>query len=191
MGWWEDLNQAISDTGILQAIDPVARDVIPGYAAYEDLVGIDVKKWGPGTFNNPAAGGTGAPSAPPGPDVIFLNNKPFSPGGAAPMDWSDMGLNPYAMTTTRPRGLIPYQGGMIPSGYRVANRAPRRPTQGYPGGVYLVPRRHMNPLNPRALMRAERRMHAFTTWVTRHFKIAAAFPKRRGRKGGRFAKRRR
>jgi len=52
----------------------------------------------------------------------------------------------------------------------------------------LIPRRTMNPLNPRALMRAERRLNAFSTWVKRHFKIAAAAPKRR-KGGGRFKRR--
>lgn len=101
------------------------------------------------------------------------------------MDWG-YGNGDFALTTTRSRGLIPYSGGMIPSGYRVANRAGRAPTAGYPAGVYLVRRRSMNVLNPRALMRAERRMSGFTRWVKRHFTIAAAAPRRRkvGRKKG-------
>jgi hypothetical protein len=139
------------------------------------------------------AGGSGHPSAPPtsagapgltgGVTQGFQGG--FTTGGGASMDW---GNGDYAMTVTGRRGLIPYSGGIIPSGYRVGMRRPRAPTAGYPGGAYLIPRRSMNPLNPRALMRAERRLNAFSTWVKRHFKIAAAAPKRR--KGGRFTKRR-
>lgn len=111
------------------------------------------------------------------------------------MAYDETGMVPYGgngggfpLTLTGPRRILPYSGGIIPSGYRVAQRPPRRPTAGYPGGVYLVPRRSMNPLNPKALMRAERRMNSFTTWVKRHFRIAAAAPKRR-RTSGRFKRR--
>lgn len=95
------------------------------------------------------------------------------------------GFNDFSLTTTRgSRGLIPYSGGMIPSGYRVANRRATSGSPARPAGTYLVPRRSMNPLNPRALLRAERRMSAFTKWVSRHFAIAKRAPRRKkfGRK---------
>lgn len=119
----------------------------------------------------------------PVPMVSPSVHGPTSNGGQ--MDWG-YGNGDFALTTTRSRGLIPYSGGMIPSGYRVANRPGRPATAGYPAGVYLVRRRSMNVLNPRALMRAERRMSGFTRWVKRHFTIAAAAPRRRkvGRKKG-------
>lgn len=95
--------------------------------------------------------------------------------------WDD---NPFPVATRNgSRSVIPYQGGMIPSGYRLTQR----------GGVpYLKKIRHMNPLNPRALLRAERRMGAFTGWVKRHFRIASSMParKRRAPRRGYCSKRR-
>jgi hypothetical protein len=172
--WWDQLNQSIADTGILQAINPVARDVLPGLGAFEDIIGIDPNSWGPNTF---VGGADAAAAAPTSPSPILGRGLavPQQPGGAS-LDWS--GGFPLTTTTGR-RGLIPYSGGPVPSGYRVAQRPPRAPSAGTPGGTYLVPRRSMNPLNPRALMRAERRMSAFTHWVKRHFRIAAHTPKRK------------
>jgi hypothetical protein len=143
-------------------------------------LGQEIAKLDPFGFNVdpylPPAGGTGQPSAPP--TTAFGGG--FSTGGGTSMAWDDFGGG-FPLVTTRGarRGLIPYSGGVIPSGYRVANRAARAPTAGLAAGTYLVPRRSMNPLNPRALMRAERRLNMFSTWVKRHFKIAAAAPKRR------------
>jgi len=65
----------------------------------------------------------------------------------------------------------------------------RRPTQGREAGLYWRKPRHTNPLNPKALVRAERRMAMFTGWVKRHFKIASQFPARK--KARRFGGRRR
>ena len=187
--WWDQINQAIADTGILQTINPIARDVLPGVGAVEDILGIDPSTWGPNTF----AGAESAASAPasPSPSLSRGLALPQIPGGAS-LDFGNLGgggFGGFPLTVSGPRRLIPYSGGPIPSGYRVAQRAARAPSAGTAGGVYLVPRRHMNPLNPRALMRAERRMSAFTHWVKRHFRIAAATPRRK--KGGKFTKRRR
>lgn len=94
------------------------------------------------------------------------------------IDSFDTGVFSIPATSGR-RGLIPYSGGVIPSGYRVCQRKARAPVAGRAAGVYLCPRRSMNPLNPRALLRAERRMNSFTTWVKRHFSIASRMPRRK------------
>jgi hypothetical protein len=187
--WFDDLLGgvgAVLDTaGVGYAIGKGIADLDPfGFKKAPSLPPRDLNR----------AGGSGHPSAPPttpgapliGGGVSSGFQGGFTTGGGASMDWG----NDFAMTVSNGgrRGLIPYSGGIIPSGYRVGMRPPRAPTAGYPGGTYLIPRRTMNPLNPRALMRAERRLNAFSTWVKRHFKIAAAAPKRR--KGGRFTKRR-
>lgn len=65
-----------------------------------------------------------------------------------------------AMTTGGRRSLVPFtgQGSWPGPGYRLARRPARRPTSGHAGGIYWVPTRTMNPLNPRALKRAIRRL---------------------------------
>ena len=78
-----------------------------------------------------------------------------------------------------PRRLYPLSAGWPGPGYRAARRGARRPSGGNPAGIYWVPRRKMNPLNPRALLKAERRMSAFTHWVKRHFQITSSMPRRR------------
>ena len=181
-------------SALLGGVGSVLETAGTGYGIGKAVADLDLF----GFNKNPSlpainrAGGSGHPSAPPttvgaptlGGGVSAFQGG-YSSGGGASMDWG----NDFAMTVSNGgrRGLIPYSGGIIPSGYRVGMRPPRAPTAGYPGGTYLIPRRTMNPLNPRALMRAERRLNAFSTWVKRHFKIAAAAPKRR--KGGKFKRR--
>ena len=100
-----------------------------------------------------------------------------------------MDFSGYDLTTTGARGLIPFQGQGPPApGYHLARRSARRPQQGRNPGLYWVPRRSMNPLNPRALMRAERRMAGFTKYVKRHFSLASIMPKRK-KSTRRFGKR--
>jgi hypothetical protein len=187
--WWEDL---------IGAVNPYVRDVVPGFGAVQDFIGGAAMGLGlaspedlyPGMigYQPPGGGGTmGFPGATQiaggGASAVFGGG--YSDGGGASMPSMMNGL-----ALSGPRRIYPYTGGLIPSGYRVANRPPRRATSGYPGGTYLVPRRRMNPLNPRALMRAERRMGAFTHWVKRHFRIAGAMPHRK-RKASSFRRKKR
>lgn len=74
-------------------------------------------------------------------------------------------------------------------GYRPRFLPARNATSGRAAGMYWRKPRHTNPLNPKALVRAERRMAMFTNWVKRHFKIASQFPARK--KARRFGGRRR
>jgi hypothetical protein len=183
MAFWDDISTAWNDVNaflqpVAEFIDPWA-DLIPGFQAAENILGIDPAKWttqsGQSIFQPTVA-------APP----VFGGGQ--AQQGGASMEWNQLGV-PAAMAWTGPRRIMPYTGGIIPSGFRVANRAARRPTQGYPAGTYLVPRRRMNPLNPRALMRAERRMGAFTRFVKSHFQLSSIMPKRK--KSARFGARRR
>lgn len=189
MGYLDDLLGLPPGT-----LDQTARDIIPGYteiAGYgSDVLGID-KVGTPPILPSSSSGLSASDVAgllqSAGQNIYeHALGGGSSIGGGATMDWSSMGV-PNGLTLSGPRRIMPYMGGMIPSGYRVAKRNARAPTSGYPAGVYLVPRRSMNPLNPRALMRAERRMGAFTHWVKRHFRIASSAPRR---KRGRFTKRR-
>lgn len=183
--WWETL---------LGGVGSVLETADLGYGVGQAIADLDLfgfKK--PPSMPARTSGGYGAVGfsaapggGPPGPianagiqGVNALVPNVYG-GGSMNGDWS----GDYGMTLTRGRSLIPYSGGVIPSGYRVAMRRPRAPTSGYPGGAYLVPRRSMNVLNPRALMRAERRLSGFSKWVKRHFTIAKHAPKRR-KVGGR------
>jgi hypothetical protein len=139
-----------------------------------------------GIFGESSSAASSAPTGPQATGAAEIFGGGMTAGGGASSMY-DYG-NGFALTTSPRRGLIPYGGGVIPSGYRVVQRAARRPTAGYPGGTYLARRRSMNPLNPRALMRAERRMGAFTNWVKRHFRIAMHAPKRRKTVGKRRRK---
>jgi hypothetical protein len=187
MGFFDKLLQGVDVAGL-------------GYTLGSEIAKLDPFGFNVDPFLPPRAGGTGQPgaggtTAGAGGISSGVAGGGFSAGAGATGDWGDLSMNGYSgggfpLTTTNGgrRGLIPYSGGIIPSGYRVGMRKPRAPTAGYPGGAYLIPRRSMNPLNPRALMRAERRLNAFSKWVKRHFVIASHAPKRR--KGGRFTKRR-
>jgi len=166
-GIWNDINQFIQP--IAEFIDPWA-DLIPGFQAAENILGIDPSKWrdtgGQSVFRP-------LPTAPVPSARIFAESGPVL--GGATMDFGS-----FDLTTTGMRGLVPFQGQGPPApGYHLARRPARRPTRGTAGGMYWVPRRTMNPLNPRALMRAERRMAGFTKYVKRHFNLSACMPKRK------------
>jgi len=182
LDWWDNLT---TEGGLLQKLEglsagleqylPSAAGATAGIKLARKIAAGGVDPFG--VFPQTGAASSAAPQG-----VQASGATPYYETGGAtgmwPPDNAGYG-NGFALTLPGPRRIVPYAGGVIPSGYRVAQRPPRRPTAGYPGGVYLVPRRSMNPLNPRALMRAERRMNAFTTWVKRHFRIASAAPKRR------------
>jgi hypothetical protein len=189
LGWLADVLRSVQETDFGVATSPV-RGIA---SAAQKLLGSDpVERWSAG------AGHSSAPPTSVGGDGFTLAGNAIKKAfeGSGTWDWSPQGgpMNGFDLggvtsdfpltTTTGRRGLIPYTGGFIPSGYRVGMRPARRPTPGTAGGVYLIPRRTMNPLNPRALMRAERRMNAFSKWVKRHFTIQKAMPKRR-KVGGR------
>jgi hypothetical protein len=169
-------------------LDTAAREFIPGYdvlAGYGDQVlglGYPQQSQPPSTYGGYGSGG---PTQVQGAGASVGYGDQAGWLGASPMDYS----MPTSLALSGPRRIYPYTGGVIPSGYRVAMRPARRPTSGYPGGTYLVPRRRMNPLNPRALMRAERRMGAFTHWVKRHFRLASHMPHRKKRSSFRRKKR--
>lgn len=183
MGWLEDLG--------LGGIDPgaILNDIAGNFGFQGDLSGV-INQVAGAIFPSSSPGrvqGVGG-VAPPAQTWQPSQNTWQDTGGASgtwpaqqsggTMDWTQLGV-PQGMTLGGRRGLIPYSGGMIPTGYRVQNRPGRRGTPGYGPGVYLVPRRHMNPLNPRALLRAERRMASFTHWVKRHFSLVSHMPRRK------------
>jgi len=182
---------------IINQVNPFVRDLVPGFAAVQDVAGeIFGDSLGPQYKGMPGYVPPGYSPTVPNQSYIptaqqvanqYFHKLPTTGGGASGM-WQD----PFALTTTRGRGLIPFSGQGPPApGYRLASRPARAPTAGTQGGMYWVPRRSMNPLNPRALLRAERRMGAFTKWVKHHFSIASAMPRRkRSASRGRFTKRR-
>ena len=76
--------------------------------------------------------------------------------------------------------VIPFTGQNWPGpGYRLSALPARSPQAGRAAGLYWTRPRKTNPLNPRALMRAERRLEMFTRWVKRHFNIASQMPRRK------------
>jgi hypothetical protein len=191
-GIWDDANQYLQPA--MEFINPVARDLVPGFGAVEDVLGI-----GPGTpgwGSPPQLGGGGglggggsstpAHAAAGGAMGGWSGDWGATPPQAAPLDFgggqpmsydlSTLGGSPMAVG---PRRLYPLSAGWPGPGYRVARRGNRRANPGYQAGIYWVPTRRMNPLNPRALLKAERRMSAFTHWFKRHFSIASTMPRRR------------
>jgi len=174
-GLWDDANAFLAP--VADFLNPIAQDLIPGFKLAEDLLGLGPpagqnysQAW-PGTAGAGASGQwTALPSAV---QVSKGVGGVYSDGGQ--MDF------PLMTTGGMGRGLIPYGGGMIPRGYRVRQLPARRATAGHPAGVYLSRTRRMNPLNPRALSRAERRMSSFTRYVKRHFQTTHLMPKRKTR----------
>jgi len=166
-GIWNDVNAFLQP--VAEFIDPFA-DLIPGFQAAQNILGIDPSKW------NDPSGNTvfrSLPTTPVPTARIFAESGPVL--GGATMDFSG-----FVLTTTGMRGLVPFQGQGPPApGYHLARRTGRRPQAGRNPGMYWVPRRTMNPLNPRALMRAERRMAGFTKYVKRHFSLISVMPKRK------------
>jgi hypothetical protein len=68
------------------------------------------------------------------------------------------------------RRMIPFQQGVWPGpGYKLVNRKASRGSPAHAAGMYWVPRRMTNPLNPRALARATRRSEGFMHFVKKHF----------------------
>jgi hypothetical protein len=187
MGWLDDLLGAGTTEGFVDTAWQAARDFIPTFAPAEDFlktVGII-----PQSVSAPSVQNGGyIPSA----TEIFSHPLPFAGGSSMGGGASGMWPDQFALTTTGRRGLIPFTGqGPPATGYRLTSRGQRAPQAGRAAGMYWVPRRTMNPLNPRALLRAERRMGAFTKWVKRHFQIQSAMPRRkRSASRGRFTKRR-
>jgi len=171
MAWYDTL------AGFLPELGEAAQ-------AVEQAVGFPFSGIGIGTdLYNLASGGSSLLGALGGQ---WDQGPPTPPGlGGATGSWEQGG----AMQLMRipmngmGRGLIPFSGQYIP-GYRVALRPASRGSAGHAAGYYLVKPRRMNPLNPRALMRAERRMGAFTHWVKRHFTIQKSMPRRK-KVGGR------
>jgi hypothetical protein len=183
MSWWDDINSVLQP--VAQFIDPFA-DLIPGFQTAETILGIDPSSWG-------GTGGQPAQQFLPGPQSTFVPSVPQSSPGVGGVNYgqfqNDMaefiGLGgdgmDFPLTTTRgmTRGLMPYQG-VIPSGWHL-KRLPngRRGTPARAPGDYIARNRRMNPLNPRALARAERRMSSFTRYVKHHFSVAHLMPKRK------------
>lgn len=166
-------------------------DLYPGMAGYQPPEsGAGLGGGGQSTPARVSAGGAQGGDILGGASGTWWDEMPgmqtaSNPG--APYQWSgSTGGGMYDLTTlggspmaVGPRRLFPLSAGWPGPGYRAARRGSRRPSAGHPAGLYWVPRRKMNPLNPRALMKAERRMSAFTHWVKRHFAIASSMPRRR------------
>lgn len=87
---------------------------------------------------------------------------------------------PVLSTAAPGMQLIPFTGQNWPGpGYRLSALPARNPSPGRAAGLYWKRPRHTNPLNPRALVRAEKRLAMFSHWVKRHFQIQKSMPKRR------------
>jgi len=168
MGFLDELLGAGTTDTVVDTLWETARDVIPTFGVAEDLLrGVGIIPPSP----SPAGSSRGIPAISINPS----SGGQTSGGGATGM-WN----GGFDLTTTGMRGLVPFQGQGPPApGYHIARRPQRRPTAGRAAGLYWVPRRTMNPLNPRALLRAERRMSSFTKWVKRHFTIQSSMPRRR------------
>ncbi len=174
MGFLDDIfGQGTSDTLVDTGWD-LAKGLIPTFGAAADLFEPKAA--------SPALGGATGSWGP----MDYIQGG----GGMLGLDGMGLGLDMTATGGGR-RRLIPISAGWPGPGYHEARRGLRRPSAGHPAGRYWVPNRRMNPLNPRALLKAEHRMGAFTHWVKRHFRIAAAAPRRRSsRKAPCFRRRR-
>jgi len=174
-GLWDDANQFLAP--VADFIQPIAQDLIPGFKLAQDLLGIGPQAGSTYSQQYPQllGGASGQWDSPVMSAVQVAQGAGGVFSGGGTMDF------PLTLTGGMGRGLIPYGGGMIPRGYRVVQRAAQRPTAGRPAGVYLARSRRMNPLNPRALSRAERRMSSFTRYVKRHFQTSHLMPKRKTR----------
>lgn len=71
---------------------------------------------------------------------------------------------------------------LVLAGFRPRWLPARRAMAGRDAGLYWRKPRRTNPLNPKALARAERRMAMFTRWVKHHFTLAKSMPRRKVRR---------
>lgn len=145
-GFFSKVGKALGKvSGAAQALAPVATMINPGLGmGMSSLGGIGSSLFG-------GKGGT----IIPGPDVGKLTGPGGGPFGGGGLGFPNV-TNPQAI-----REQLLAQGGK--SGSLVAT----------PNGVVLVrSRRRMNPLNPRALSRAYRRLNSASKWAHRLFNVA-------------------
>lgn len=165
--WWENLLGSVT-AGVSDILGDVGSDNWSLASVLQPVLGVAGSALSATSKARQQLKGGSMPQVP----QLFLGDE-FGGGTAAPAALPFGGLMGGATGTFNgrsSRSMVPFGGGGIPPGYRIAQRN---------GQAYLKKIRHMNPLNPRALLRAERRMGAFTHWVKRHFRIAAATPRRK------------
>ena len=122
---------------LLGGVNKIAQDVLPWYGVGEDIADLfGTNKLGkaPRLPPIPRSGGAGASSAPYGQQDFGAAAEGGGVGGASGAWDPFFGQGDDSMTGTSfmngngygtlagPRRIMPYTGGVIPSGYRVAQR---------------------------------------------------------------------
>lgn len=179
MGWLDEISSILLDP----LIDPAAKLLQGDLSGVSDLSRTVANNMLPGlglgdywansveSFLSPQAlpGGSG-----------LLEALPGSSGTSSMPALSSGGNMLLPMVSGPANAVIPFTGQNWPGpGYRLSMLPARRPSAGRPAGMYWKKPRRTNPLNPQALMRAERRMSMFTRWVKKHFSVMKSMPRRK------------
>lgn len=174
MGWLDDVDSFLRGNVITGGL----------YGGIADTVGGTFQGWqesypGGSLFSGDFLGQAQGATDP----VVNAIRAKYALGGASgswgppmvpeevPMSYLPVAAGPGVMSPvpygSGRRSLVPFQGaGSWPGpNYRIANRPYRRGQPERPAGIYWVPRRSMNPLNPRALRRAASRIKAASRWA--------------------------
>ena len=178
MSWLDEMSSVLLDP----LVDPVSKLLQGDLSGVSDLtqhLGNNMLPGlGLGDYWADSVDSYLAPQALPG--GTLAEALPPSSGSSSTMALSSGG-NMLLPTVYNPtNALIPFTGQNWPGpGYRLSMLPARRASAGRAAGMYWKKRKVMNPLNPRALARAERRMSAFSRWVKKHFQIQKSMPRRK------------
>jgi hypothetical protein len=165
-----------------QGIIPDSLETMIGQAGSGIVSGL-LSGWLDGS---PSSSGGNASATAQSSVPTYSTTDSFTGPTATPIAVNSGGQMVYQAAAGR--RMVPFQQGVWPGpGYRLVNRRAFRGAPARAAGMYWVPRRMTNPLNPRALARASRRSDGFMNFVKKHF----TFPGRVAKPKSPFRTRRR